>query len=75
VRTGCERQELQRLCRENRQLKVGRDILSRAAAWFAGETKTVRRRIPIREREPGVHPVATMCRVLGAFAGGFHAFA
>ena len=36
-----ERQELQCLRRENRQLKVERDILSRAAAWFARETKTV----------------------------------
>src|SRR3974377_313476 len=36
-----ERQELTRLRRENRQLKVERDILSRAAAWFARETKTV----------------------------------
>ena len=39
--TSAERQELQRLRRENRQLKVERDILSRAAAWFARETKTV----------------------------------
>src|SRR5262244_2617779 len=41
--TSAERQELQRLRRENRQLKVERDILSRAAAWFARETKTVMR--------------------------------
>ena len=39
--TSAERQELQRLRRENRQLKVERYILSRAAAWFARETKTV----------------------------------
>ena len=39
--TSAEREELQRLRRENRQLKVERDILSRAAAWFARETKTV----------------------------------
>ena len=39
--TSAERQELQRLRRENRQLKVERDILSRAAAWFARETKAV----------------------------------
>jgi transposase-like protein len=32
--TSAERQELQRLRRENRQLKVERDILSRAAPWF-----------------------------------------
>ena len=39
--TSAERQELNRLRRENRQLKVERDILSRAAAWFARETKAV----------------------------------
>lgn len=30
-----EREELQRLRKENRQLRVERDILSKAAAWFA----------------------------------------
>ena len=30
-----ERDEINRLRRENRQLKVERDILSKAAAWFA----------------------------------------
>lgn len=30
-----ERQELARLRRENRQLKLEREILSKAAAWFA----------------------------------------
>lgn len=39
--TTAEREELTRLRRENRQLKLERDILSRAAAWFARETKTV----------------------------------
>ena len=33
--TATERDELARLRRENRQLRVERDILSRAAAWFA----------------------------------------
>ena len=39
--TSDERAELTRLRRENRQLKVERDILSKAAAWFARETKAV----------------------------------
>ena len=30
-----EREELQRLRRENRQLRIERDILSKATAWFA----------------------------------------
>ena len=36
--TTAERTELTQLRRENRQLKVERDILSKAAAWFAQET-------------------------------------
>ena len=39
--TTAERQELSRLRRENRQLKMERDILSQAAAWFARETGAV----------------------------------
>ena len=36
-----EREELARLRRENKQLRLERDILSRAAAWFARETGAV----------------------------------
>jgi transposase len=35
--TTAEREELTRLRRENRKLKEERDILSKAAAWFANE--------------------------------------
>lgn len=33
-----EREELKRLRRENQQLKLEREILSKAAAWFAQES-------------------------------------
>ena len=36
-----ERDELVRLRRENKHLRLERDILSRAAAWFARETGAV----------------------------------
>ena len=36
-----EREELNRLRRENRQLRVEREILSKAAAWFARETNAI----------------------------------
>ena len=39
-----ERQELTRLRRENRQLKVEREILSKAAAWFANESNATPKR-------------------------------
>jgi transposase len=39
--SAAERDELGRLRRENKQLRVERDILSRAAAWFARETGAV----------------------------------
>ena len=41
VLTAAEREELIRLRRENKQLRLERDILSKAAAWFARETGTI----------------------------------
>src|SRR3954466_1022049 len=43
-----EREELARLRRENKQLRQERDILSRAAAWFARETGTILLPLPCR---------------------------
>ena len=36
-----EREELNRLRRENKQLRMEREILSKAAAWFARETDVI----------------------------------
>jgi transposase len=39
--TSAERQELVRLRRENKRLRKEREILAKAAAWFARETDSV----------------------------------
>jgi len=39
--TTAERDEIRRLRRENRQLKLEREILKKAAAWFARETGSI----------------------------------
>jgi transposase len=38
VLSSVEREELKKLRRENRQLKLEREILAKATAWFARET-------------------------------------
>ena len=42
--TTAERDELTQLRRENRKLKLERDILSKAAAWFANESTATPKR-------------------------------
>jgi transposase len=39
--TTAEREQLRRLRRENRQLREEREILAKAAAWFARETESI----------------------------------
>jgi len=81
-----EREELVRLRRENTQLRVERDILSRAAAWFAREkrpqdappegrtakpsTGPCRPGLRVHEREPGHIPCCGHGPRIGRVGGG-----
>ena len=62
-----EREEMRRLRRENRQLKREREILAKAAAWFAREAGSTHQRIRVREGAPsplsGSHTVSPAGRL------------
>ena len=64
--TTAEREELNRLRRENRQLRLEREILSKAAAWFARETDTIPHKgssLPAMTRRPIRLPACVGCWV------------
>jgi transposase len=70
--TMAEREELSRLRRENRQFKVEREILSKAAAQVArGRPARPHPRVRVRAHQA---LIATLCRVLGVFASGYYAW-
>jgi transposase len=60
--TTAEREELNQLRRENRQLRLERDILSKAAAWFARETNA------IPSKGSGSFSLTNACSVIGPAA-------
>jgi transposase-like protein len=73
--TTVEREELSRLRRENRQLKLERDILSKAAAWFARETDVIPTEgFQFVSENRARYPIAVMCRVLDVSASGYYAW-
>ncbi|QIA27781.1 IS3 family transposase [Thermaerobacter sp. PB12/4term] len=73
--TTAEREELNRLRRENRILREEREILKKSRSLFCPgeptEPVTVFRFI---EQEKAHHPVATLCRVLGVSTSGYYAW-
>jgi transposase len=69
--TSAEREELGRLRRENHRLRLERDILAKAAAWFARESKRVYRFMSAHQ---AMYPIRTMARVLKVSASGYYAW-
>jgi transposase len=76
--TSPEREQLTKLRRENHRLRQERDILAKAAAWFAPGLSAEGDRRPERVfRFMSTHqaefPIATMARVLGVSVSGYYA--
>ena len=67
------RVELLRLKRENKRLRMERDILKRAAAWFARESGSdPQRGYAFMKANEAAFPVAAMCRVLDLSPSGYY---
>ena len=72
-----EQLEIARLKREVIKLKAERDILKKAAAYFAKEPISRRNRREVRlhrEATQGIWPADWMCGALGVSRGGFYAW-
>jgi transposase InsO family protein/transposase-like protein len=69
--TRAEREELVRLRRENRVLRIERDLLSRAAAFFAQENAPSMI-FAFIEAEKANFPIRFMCQRLGVSSAGFY---
>ena len=70
--TTAEHEELAKLRKENRQLKIEREILGKAAAWFARESDSIPPKVfEFVKVHPAVWPVTTQCRVLEVSPSSF----
>ena len=72
--TTAEREELCRLRRENRQLRLEREILSRRRPGSLGRRTRSLRRVPVVSDHQADYPIATMCQLLGVSPSGYYAW-
>ena len=73
--TSAEREELGRLRRENHRLRQERDILAKAAAWFAREKQGEPERVyRFMSAHQAIYPIRTMASVLKVSASGYYAW-
>ena len=74
--TSAEREELgASFRRENHRLRQERDILAKAAAWFARESKASPNGFTgLASAHQALYPIRTMTRVLKVWASGYYAW-
>ena len=71
--TTAEREELNRLRRENRQLRVEREILSRAGGLVrSGDERDPCEGFRFVSDHQASYPIVTMCKLLGVSSSGYY---
>ena len=73
--TTAEREELVRLRRENKRLQMEREILAKAAAWFApGDRTEFEALFEFVKANQDTYPVGVLCRLLSVSKSGLYAW-